>query len=185
MKKRDPDIIVLNPYDFWKAVEHLPVRQQLVLPLPVLSEGERVFGLMRNELKTPWGVFLASFPVYWQMKSFEKPHVISPVEITEKHLAKVELKTDDPYLLAKILQKVGLYKTTIDDDFEDVRTPGFIGRIDAECRDGEAKLLFENTDTPVTDLVWVPRDMRADCRVTPEAVFAPIADLEKHDVYWH
>ena len=63
MKKRDPDIIVLNPYDFWKAVEHLPVRQQLVLPLPVLSEGERVFGLMRNELKTPWGVFLASFPV--------------------------------------------------------------------------------------------------------------------------
>ena len=117
MKKRDPEILVLQPYEFWKAVEHLPVKQQLVLPLPLLNEGDTVFGLMRNELRTPWGIFLASFPVSWRRKCFEKPRVLEPVEITQKQLAKIELKTDDPYLLTKILQKVGLFKTDIDDDF--------------------------------------------------------------------
>ena len=184
MKKRDPEIQVLNPYEFWKAVEHLPVRQQLVLPLPVLTEGDTVFGLMRNELKTPWGIFLASFPVSWRIKSFEKPHVLQPVEITEKHLAKIELKTDDPYLLAKILQKVGLYKTTIDDDFEDVRSASFIGLTDESCREDEVKLVFEETEAPVDDLVWVPRAMRHACRTENGCLYAPKAALEAQNIYW-
>ena len=184
MKKRHPETLVLQPYEFWKAVEHLPVKQQLVLPLPLLNEGDTVFGLMRNELRTPWGIFLASFPVSWRRKCFEKPRVLEPVEITQKQLAKIELKTDDPYLLTKILQKVGLFKTDIDDDFEDVRTPGFVGRVDADCLEGEAKLVFEDTDAPVDDLIWVPRDMRNVCRVAEGTVFAPKDVLERHDVYW-
>ena len=62
MKKRDPEILVLQPYEFWKAVEHLPVKQQLVLPLPLLNEGDTVFGLMRNELRTRGGFFSLRFP---------------------------------------------------------------------------------------------------------------------------
>lgn len=182
--KKDDELPSVTPAEFAAAVKDAPLIQRLDLPLPVLKSGRTVFGLMVNELPTPWGPVISSFPVSWTEHCFDDPTPAAPAEVAVRWLAKVRVKSDDPEAAVRILAKHGLYDTVVRPGYEDTRTPGFEGKTEGAPQ-GWARLVFEDSGEPVTELRWVPPAMRAHVRAEPDGVLAaPQRVLDENDIFW-
>ena len=168
--------------EYLEALKNAPVRQRLTLPLPPVTDGDLVYGLMVNELITPWGAVLAAFPVRWTEHRFDDPEVLEPVEFTTESRLAVTPQPVNDYAVKQVLYSTALYRAEILPGFDDTRTPGFIGRR-AHPEDQEALLVFEKNEKPVRDLAWVPPALRAKCRLTKMGICCPVEDLSAADVY--
>ncbi len=181
---KEEELPCITPAEFAEAVKDAPLIQRLDLPLPVLKSGRTVFGLMVNELPTPWGPVIGAFPVSWTEHCFDDPTPEKPAEVEVRWLAKVQVKSDDPEAAARILAQHGLYDAEIRPGFEDTRTPGFEGRT-KDAPDGWARLVFEDSGEPVKDLCWVPPLMRSALRAEPDGTLAaPLQALDENDIFW-
>ena len=175
------DLPRVSLYEFAQALKRAEVSQRLVLPIPVLSEGEMRFGIVVNEMRLPWGRLSAAYPVRWRVHDFSDPEPVEPVEFTQKRELRAELSPNDPILIQRLLNETELYRTTVGERWEDARTPGFFGRVEAEVPEGYAALRFLEGEAPVRELHWLPKPLREKAKATASGLALPIEALSAAD----